>query len=128
MIMKQLFRVHPAPWSVDDNRAGHEGMLSVYDANGEIVLPWVDMEDCEAIDLEFVQFVATMPDLFAIAANLAAGYNGAKAEGLTENANMAIVAIDTIVKIADLVAQVGRSPFDPRPDDEAPASGPVLAA
>jgi hypothetical protein len=53
----------PAPWTYDDNRAGHEGMVNVFDANDKIVICTGDMEDCTWTDMCDASLIAAAPEL-----------------------------------------------------------------
>lgn len=54
---------YPPPWTVDDNREGHEGMLAVFDANGRPVVYVADMEEAGGGDLRNADLFAAAPDL-----------------------------------------------------------------
>lgn len=62
--MKELFDQHPLPWVVDDNRAGHEGLVTVFDANGNFVVYTGNMEDCTWEDILLARLIAAAPDLY----------------------------------------------------------------
>jgi len=71
-----IFDALPAPWTVDDNRSNHEGELTVFADNGEVVLCAGDMEDVEAVDIALANAVATLPELLTVCEMLidTAGY------------------------------------------------------
>jgi hypothetical protein len=56
--------ISPAPWTYDDNREGHEGMCAVFDAEGNAVMGFGDMEDCEWAAIADGKLCAAAPDLY----------------------------------------------------------------
>lgn len=56
--------ISPAPWSYDDNREGHEGLCTVFDADGKVLMCFGDMEDCEWNSIADGRFVGAAPDLY----------------------------------------------------------------
>lgn len=64
--LEELFAQHPPPWTFSDNRAGQEGMLNVYDANGQIVACTGDMEDCTAGDIALAHAIAAVPEQYGL--------------------------------------------------------------
>lgn len=73
-LLAALFEQNPAPWSMDDNRDGHEGLVTVFDANGDYVLCTGSMEDCSGGDIELARAIAALPDLLALAQKVAQDY------------------------------------------------------
>lgn len=63
---------YPPPWTVDDNREGHEGMLAVFDANGRPVVYVADMEEAGGGDLRNADLFAAAPDLLTACESLLA--------------------------------------------------------
>lgn len=56
--------ISPAPWACDDNRKGHEGLVKVFDANGQPVAYFGDMEDCDWEAIAEARLFAAAPDLY----------------------------------------------------------------
>jgi hypothetical protein len=56
--------ISPAPWHYDDNREGYEGLCAVYDAEGNVVMGFGDMEDCEWASIADGRICAAAPDLY----------------------------------------------------------------
>lgn len=56
--------ISPAPWKYDDNSEGNEGMLGVYDANGDTIAFFGEMESCDWKDIAEANLFAAAPDLY----------------------------------------------------------------
>lgn len=54
---------YPPPWVADDNRPGHEGLITVFDANGRPVVSTGDMESAGMADIRNAHLFAAAPDL-----------------------------------------------------------------
>lgn len=54
---------YPRPWVVDDNREGHAGAITVFDANGWPVVFIADMESAGPADIDNGSLIAAAPDL-----------------------------------------------------------------
>lgn len=72
--LEALFLQHPVPWVVDDNREGHEGEVTVYDATGGVIICVGDMEDCTGADIQLAHAIAAIPKLLELARAVAADY------------------------------------------------------
>lgn len=66
----ELWETYPLPWVVDDTRAGHEGLVTVFAANGRPVVCTGDMEGCSWADILNARLFAVAPELLAIVAAL----------------------------------------------------------
>ncbi len=56
--------ISPAPWVYDDNREGHEGLCTVFDADGKVLMCFGDMEDCDWLAIADGRLVSAAPDLY----------------------------------------------------------------
>lgn len=63
--MEELYTEYPLPWVVDDSREGHEGLVTVFAANGRAVMCTGDMEVCSWADILNARLIAAAPDLLA---------------------------------------------------------------
>jgi hypothetical protein len=72
-----LFEMHPRPWVADDNRDGHIGLMSVFDANGRSIVCTCDMEACEGGDIELAHAIAALPALIELARVVGMDYEDA---------------------------------------------------
>lgn len=54
---------YPRPWVVDDNRAGFEGLITVFDANGRDIVWTADMESAGWADIQNAHLFAAAPEL-----------------------------------------------------------------
>jgi hypothetical protein len=54
---------YPRPWIVDDNREGYEGLITVFDANGQAVVCTGDMESAGWADIQHGYLFAAAPEL-----------------------------------------------------------------
>ena len=64
--LDSLYQQHPRPWSVNDNRPGFEGLVTVFDSNGRSVVCTGDMEVCSQADRELANLIGTGPDMASI--------------------------------------------------------------
>lgn len=62
--------IQPPPWSYDDNREGEEGMCNVYDATGELVAHFGNIEDNTGRDIGAGYLLAAAPELYDALAEL----------------------------------------------------------
>lgn len=65
--------ISPAPWVYDDNRAGHEGLCTVFDADGKVLMCFGDMEDCDWLAIADGYLVSAAPDLYECLHQIATG-------------------------------------------------------
>lgn len=72
-----LFERWPAPWAYDENRTGHEGYCTVFDANGNFVVMTGDMENCTMAEIRLGQAFAALPALLELARAVATDYEDA---------------------------------------------------
>lgn len=59
---------YPTPWVMDDNRAGSEGLITVFDANGRNVVCTGDMESANWADIQHGYLFAAAPELLDLLA------------------------------------------------------------
>jgi hypothetical protein len=60
-----LFTRWPTPWAYSDTHEGHEGLVTVFAANGRDILCTGDMEGCGIEEIQLAQLFAAAPDLLA---------------------------------------------------------------
>lgn len=56
--------ISPAPWFYNDNRVGHEGSCTVFDADGKVLMCFGDMEDCDWLAIADGRLVSAAPELY----------------------------------------------------------------
>lgn len=83
---------YPPPWTVDDNREGHEGTLAVFDANGRPVVYVADMEEAGGADLRNADLFAAAPDLLTACEALLADCRAAGVEPFSAERARAAIA------------------------------------
>jgi hypothetical protein len=73
----ELFERWPRPWRFSDAKEGHEGLVTVFAANGADILCTGDMEDCTMAEIRLAQAIATLPILLELAQAVAGDYEDA---------------------------------------------------
>jgi hypothetical protein len=72
-----LFGQWPAPWAYSDTHEGHEGLVTVFAANGTDILCTGDMESCGMAEIRLAEAIAALPALLELAQFVAADYDDA---------------------------------------------------